>query len=155
MTALTFDGELKIVTGWDNSGTVVDITTLTDTDSIPFILPMPFIGLSQGIRKPRLSRRVDVLDSKVRVWTFQAMTVKQLSFLYTTYFTVDDSKVTVRTVDYDGTYTAFNAYIVVPIEYVQMAGESLTGFGTNTPGDYNSNWLQDIPIAFNITGTAS
>jgi hypothetical protein len=149
MATIAFVNELKIASGWDATGSYSLITALTDTDSIPYILPKPYINFSVGINKPRLSRRLYQQDSKFFTWYFEGMTVKQLYKLDADYQQTNSAKVTVRTVDFDGTLEDFNAYVIVPRVWQNMF-QSPVGVATNTAGNYESNWIADIYIGFNV-----
>ena len=154
MTAINYATELQIASGHDNAAGLTLITSIVDSDSIPFNLPAPFRGLAQGMEDPTLSRQLATIDSKVRIWWFQGITVRQLYKLANDYLNSNSSAVTVRTLDFDGTFTNFNAYISLKQAWAEMMN-SVTGNGIMTPGNYRANWLDNVPVAFNIVGEAS
>lgn len=154
MSKLEYASELKIAAGWDNTAGYDLITDLTDSDSIPFTLPTPFEGMSRGITEPLLSGAIDHTDDLLLVWTFRTITIKQWYYLYSTYFNVNDSKVTVRSVSPLGTFVDYNAYMGMPINISQMLG-SPDGYSTRIPGNYPANRTDMMKVSFNVQGTAS
>lgn len=155
MAIISYASELKIATSWDNTAGYSLITDVTDGDSIPFLLPLPYVGRSRGILKPRLSRRVDYIAEDTALWTFPFMSIKQLDTLFTTYYNANDSKVTVRTITSAGGFADYNAYISIRVELQGMAGDGRLGIGTVSAGNYTANWLADVVVGFAIDGTAS
>lgn len=156
MAIIAYDGELKIATGWDNTAGYTVITSLTDSDSVPYALPTPFTGMTLGRRRARLSLRAYDTDNKAVVWVFPGLSMKQLDKLYDDYQAVNDAKVTIRTWFRGIGFDDFNARIVVPETIGEML-QSLTGVATykpNSGGSHKANWLP-TNIGFNIEGTAS
>lgn len=154
MSIISYSTELKIASGFDNTAGYSLITDLTDSDSIPYTLPSPYAGAIRGIVKPTLSRRVIFNSSAVYKWTFPYMTIKQLEKLYDDYYNSNASAVTVRTVQIDGTVADLNAYISVPLQIDVMANNT-AGIGAIRPGNYVSNYIQDVVVGFSIVGTAT
>lgn len=159
MALITYASELQIASGWNNTAGYSLVTALTDSDSIPFVLPHPFTNRSRGIAKPRLSRRVDYISNLIATWVFPHMTLKQLDYLRTTYYDANDSKVTIRTITNNVNSTSFddyNAYISLPQGLPEvLSNDTLTGVGVVHPGNYLANWVPNIVIGFAIDGTSS
>lgn len=153
MTTIAYSTELKIATGWNNTAGYALITAEVDSDSIPFVLPMPIQARSRGRAKPRLSGRVDLISNDIAVWRFGVMTIKQWDYLYTTYYSANDSKVTVRTVTAAGGFSNYNAYIALPFDI--PADLDATGIGLGSYKGNKANWIQNVNISFRLEGAAS
>lgn len=157
MSHIEYDGELQLAAGYDNTAGYDVITALLDDDSVPFPLPNPLVNFSLGTARPTLARRAVLSPNKALLWTFPAMSIKGWYVLYNDYYSANNSAVTVRSVELDGSFEDFNANIVIPLQWQEFL-VSDNGAGTYKPiggGSHKANWLANVPVAFNVVGTAS
>lgn len=157
MAHIEYDGALQLAAGYDNTAGYDVITTLTDSDSVSYTLPNPLRGSTLGVLRPTLARRAVLKSNRAITWTFKGMSIKGWYKLYDDYFTVNDSAVTVRSVDLDGSFEDFNANIVIPMNWEAFLVTE-NGVGIYKPpngGSQKANFLDGIWVTFNIVGTAS
>lgn len=117
MTTTYYD--YKLAAGWNNAGSLVNITSITPTgDYRPFLPPDGWSQYDAGLVRVRLDNLGYFSGFATATWKWGALSRWQYSYLRTTYTLNANSyrgKVTVRTIGADGlSFSNFNAIIVIP-----------------------------------------
>jgi hypothetical protein len=129
----------EIVTGYDNSGSTVNVETLVKYPPKVTWLPLG------STTRTTLGGKRQTDGAKVVLWVFTALPWVDVDNLITTIWTdydTENAQVTIRTRKRDGTYAYFNAVARLPRtneEYVQI----------------DETHTRDITISFYIVGSAS
>lgn len=98
----------------DSTGSLTDITSITPPGGTAFLELTAYSNYAPGAQSGLGSGAVRREGSAFTEWTFTLMTDAQYAYLYDTFQTVNNGKVTIRTRNYSGTFTTYNARIVLP-----------------------------------------
>lgn len=108
--------DFQLAVGYNNAANLTNIESITPSgDYRAFTVPDGFASYSPGQTKQRPDGIIYTSGYPTTTWRFGGMTRKQYIYLRDTYCNDGLSgKVTVRTLKEDGTYSNFNAVMIVP-----------------------------------------
>ena len=129
----------QLADGNDNAGALAAFTSITDSNSIPFVMPRGKGSRNRGVRRDRLNGTQARVGKDSISLMFTAMTLEQYNLLLATY----EGLVTVKIALTGTTFANYNAVMVCPDE------EELTYVrNMSYPfwSDYKGPGYRDVPI---------
>jgi len=131
----------QLAAGNNNAGGLTALTSITDSNSIPFIMPRGKGSRNRGVKRDRLNATQATSGFDSLVWNFTAITLDQYNLLLSTY----EGLVTVKISLTSTSFANYNAVMVVPDEdeltYVKTINLlAWAGLGVIGPG------YRDVPI---------
>jgi hypothetical protein len=128
----TITPNYQLAAGNNNAGGLTALTSITDTNSVPFVMPRGKGSRNRGVKRDRLNSTQATVGKDSITWLFTAMTLDQYNLLLTTY----EGLVTVKISLTSTTYANYNAVMVVPdeedLEYVRWI--NFLNWGAGNPG---------------------
>jgi hypothetical protein len=110
MSTLTANHQLA--DGNDNAAGLTAFPSITDANSVPFVMPRFKGSRNRGVKRVRLDGTQGIIGYDRGVWFFTGMTLAQYDLLKDTY----EGLVTVKIPLEASTYANFNAILIVPDE---------------------------------------
>jgi hypothetical protein len=104
----------QIAADHDSAGSLVTLTTITPSSDLVFFEPLAFNGFTPGRQVILGDGSIKEVGYAATVWGFGVLTDGQYQYLYDTYASLNDGKVTIQTRGRDGDFANFNARIILP-----------------------------------------
>lgn len=128
MPAITPD--YQIAAGNNNAGGLTLITSITDANSVPLLMPRGLPHRVRGERRFRVDGTTGRVGQSSTHWTSKGLLVAQYRLIIDTYEGANNGQVTIRIALSQVTFANYNATLWMPdeddLEYVFATGSTFT-----------------------------